>query len=102
MTYDEVDVEEASTLAAGGVPVLDVRDQHEREAYRVAGSLHIPLPELADRLAEVPEGRLLVVCAKGMRSALAAELLEGAGRAEVSSVAGGTDGWMAAGKPIER
>jgi rhodanese-related sulfurtransferase len=100
--YDEVGLDEAERLQAEGATVVDVRNPDERAAYRVRGSIHIPLAELADRAAEIPEGRVLTVCAKGLRSAMAASILEQAGRADVSSVAGGTDAWAAAGKPTDR
>ncbi|MHB8507692.1 MAG: rhodanese-like domain-containing protein [Candidatus Dormibacteria bacterium] len=102
LDYDEVDADEAELLQQGGAVILDVRNADERAAYRVAGSIHIPLPELAQRAAEVPEGRVLTVCAKGLRSAAAAAILEKNGRTDISSVAGGTDGWVAAGKPTDR
>ena len=98
---DEIDIEEASRLQAEGAVILDVRNDDERAERYVTGSIHIPLPQLAERLAEVPEGRVLTVCKMGARSAAAAELLEKqGGRTDVSSIAGGTDGWAAAGKPI--
>jgi rhodanese-related sulfurtransferase len=97
---DEIDLDEAARLQAEGAVILDVRNPDERAEKYVTGSIHIPLPELADRLAEVPEGRVLTVCKMGGRSAAAAEILEKAGRTGVSSIAGGTDAWAAAGKPI--
>jgi hydroxyacylglutathione hydrolase len=100
--YDEIDADEAERLQAEGAVILDVRNADERAAYRVAGSIHIPLPELAQRAGEVPEGRVMTVCAKGLRSAAAAAILEQSGRTDVSSIAGGTDGWVAAGKATDR
>jgi hydroxyacylglutathione hydrolase len=98
---DEIDIEEASRLQAEGAVILDVRNDDERAEKYVTGSIHIPLPELAGRLGEIPGGRILTICKMGGRSAAAAELLEKAGgRTEVSSIAGGTDAWAAAGKPI--
>jgi rhodanese-related sulfurtransferase len=101
--YDEVDIEEAARLQAEGAVVIDVRNHDERAERYVAGSIHIPLPELPNRLDEVPAGRVLTVCKLGARSAMAAEILEKfGGRDDVSSIAGGTDGWAAAGKPTAR
>jgi rhodanese-related sulfurtransferase len=100
---DEIDIEEAARLQAEGAVILDVRNHDERAEKYVTGSVHIPLPELEARLAEVPEGRILTVCKMGGRSAAAAELLEKlGGRTDVSSIAGGTDAWAVAGKPISR
>ncbi|MFE9695223.1 rhodanese-like domain-containing protein, partial [Micromonospora sp. NPDC005806] len=70
--------------------VLDVRNAGEREQGAVDGSLHIPLAELTRRLDEVPTDRPVVVhCAGGYRSSVAASLLRGAGRADVSDLLGG-------------
>lgn len=99
---DEIDIEEASRLQAEGAIILDVRNHDERAEKHVTGSIHIPLHQLAGRLAEVPDGRLLTVCKMGGRSAAAAALLEHGGRTDVSSIASGTDGWEAAGQPISR
>ncbi|MEU0688308.1 MBL fold metallo-hydrolase [Streptomyces uncialis] len=66
------------------VVVLDVRRDSERAAGYVAGSVHIPVHELRDRIAQVPPGVVWVHCAGGMRAAIAASLLDGAGRRVVA------------------
>jgi hydroxyacylglutathione hydrolase len=45
--------------------------------------VHIPLPELNDRLAEVPQGAVWVHCGSGYRATAAASLLARAGRTVV-------------------
>ena len=60
--------------------VLDVRRRLEYEAGHLAGSLHIPLHELSQRLSEIPAGDVWVHCQSGYRSAIAASLLARAGR----------------------
>ncbi|WBC16447.1 rhodanese-like domain-containing protein [Micromonospora sp. WMMA1998] len=75
--------------------VLDVRNAGEREQGAVDGSLHIPLAELTRRLDEVPADRPVVVhCAGGYRSSVAASLLRNAGRADVSDLLGGYGAWQ--------
>ncbi|GAA2080119.1 MBL fold metallo-hydrolase [Streptomyces albiaxialis] len=66
----------------GGAPpvVLDVRRDIERGEGWVRGSTHIPLHQLPQRLADVPEGTVWVHCAGGMRAAMAASFLDAAGR----------------------
>ncbi|MFJ9906648.1 rhodanese-like domain-containing protein [Streptomyces sp. NPDC101152] len=64
----------------GGVVVLDVRRASERTGGFVEGSVHIPIHTLPRRLDEVPEGEVWVHCAGGMRAAIAASLLDAAGR----------------------
>lgn len=59
--------------------VLDVRLGNEWRAEHIDGAVHIPLPELADRLAELPSGAIWVHCGSGYRAAVAAGLLEAAG-----------------------
>ncbi len=60
--------------------VLDVRRDDERRKGHLAGSIHLPLEELLERLHELPDRRLLVHCASGYRAAIAASLLDRAGR----------------------
>ncbi|MFC8672740.1 rhodanese-like domain-containing protein [Streptomyces griseorubiginosus] len=69
-------------LAGGSadVVVLDVRRASERAGGYVEGSVHIPVHTLHGRLGEVPEGQVWVHCAGGMRAAIAASLLDAAGR----------------------
>jgi rhodanese-related sulfurtransferase len=99
MDVPEVDIEAFAALHAQGVPVVDVREPHEYEEAHVPGARLIPLGEVPDRAAEVPEGQTVyVVCAMGGRSLRAAEHLAGLGR-DVVNVAGGTKGWIAAGHP---
>ncbi|MGW4499127.1 rhodanese-like domain-containing protein [Micromonospora sp. NPDC004336] len=75
--------------------VLDVRNAGEREQGAVDGSLHIPLAELTRRLDEVPTDRPIVVhCAGGYRSSVAASLLRNAGRTDVSDLLGGYGAWQ--------
>jgi len=63
-----------------GAVVLDVRRDDERATGHIPRSTHIPLHALADRLGDVPNGRLWVHCASGYRAGIAASLLDRAGR----------------------
>ena len=87
-----------AALAAGQPPVLlDVRNPGEVEAGAIEGSLRIPLAQLPGRLAEVPAGRPVVVhCAGGYRSSVAASLLRRAGWDDVSDLLGGYQAWRIA------
>ena len=61
---------------AEDVAVLDVRNTSEYESSHMPGAIHIPYTRLADRLGEVPQNRhLLIHCATGVRSAVAASLM---------------------------
>ncbi|MFD2767159.1 MBL fold metallo-hydrolase [Micromonospora eburnea] len=76
--------------------VLDVRNNSEREHGAINGSLHIPLAELTRRIDEVPTDRPIVVhCAGGYRSSVAASLLRNTGHPDVSDLLGGYNAWQA-------
>ncbi|MGC5054876.1 rhodanese-like domain-containing protein [Micromonospora sp. DT48] len=60
--------------------VLDVRLGNEWRDAHIAGAVHVPLPELPRRMADVPAGAVWVHCASGYRAALAASLLANADR----------------------
>lgn len=60
--------------------VLDVRMTNEWRAGHVEGAVHIPLPDLPRRLADVPAGAVWVHCGSGYRATAAASLLSNAGR----------------------
>ncbi|MFJ8160497.1 rhodanese-like domain-containing protein [Streptomyces sp. NPDC096136] len=69
---------------APGFVVLDVRRDAERREGHIEGSFHIPLHTLPRRLDGLPEGEVWVHCAGGMRAAIAASLLDAAGREVVA------------------
>ncbi|MGW3045275.1 MBL fold metallo-hydrolase [Kitasatospora sp. NPDC001159] len=84
------------TALAGDQPpvVLDVRNCSERAGGHIDGSLHIALGELPHRLDEIPTGRPLVLhCAGGHRSSIAASLLRHHGFEDVSDILGGYGAW---------
>lgn len=82
-----------------GVSVLDVREPVEWAHGHIDGSVHIPLMELVQRLAEVPAGRTVIVCKVGARSAQAAAYLSQQGY-DVANLDGGLIEWAGAGRPM--
>jgi hydroxyacylglutathione hydrolase len=97
-----VDARGAKRLAEDGAFLLDVREASEYEEGHAAGAVHIPYEQLSERIAEVPRARDIVVyCAAGVRSSLAASLLERAGLEPVN-LRGGFTSWEHAGLPTER
>ncbi len=66
------------------VVVLDVRRKLEWDESHLDRAVHIPLHELPARSTEVPPGEIWVHCHGGYRSAIAASLLDAAGRAVVA------------------
>jgi hydroxyacylglutathione hydrolase len=76
------------------VQVLDVRNAGELEAGMLPDARHIPLAELARRMDELdPATPVVVYCAGGWRSSVAASLLRARGFADVSDVLGGYTAW---------
>ena len=92
----------AGLLSASQPPlVIDVRAQREREQKRIEGSQSIPLNQLAANLNRLPKDRpLLVYCAGGYRSSIAASLLQVGGFETVSEISGGIAAWEAAKLPM--
>ena len=101
-TIDRVSPPLAAEQLASGEPLaVDVRSPRERNEKFVPGSVSIPLNHLAERLKELPKDRpLLVYCAGGYRSSIAASLLQRAGFTRVSEIAGGIAAWETASLPI--
>jgi hydroxyacylglutathione hydrolase len=87
----------AEQLASDDPPhVLDVRTEEEWQSGRIEGSQNIPLNHLLERLDEVPSDRPLVVhCATGYRSSIAASLLTRNGITDAADLVGGMDAWEA-------
>ena len=96
----EVDPLGARERLASGAVALDVREDGEWAAGRIAGALHIPMGELAARQAELPARPIVAVCRSGSRSAAVVEALVRAGY-EAENLAGGMKAWKAAGLPLE-
>ncbi len=92
----------ADRLQGSDAPLaLDVRGPGERAQSYVPGSVHVPLTQLAARMGELRRDRpMLVYCAAGYRSSIAASLLQREGFAAVSELAGGMAAWETAHLPV--
>lgn len=90
-------VELAAALERPDAPVvLDVRNPGELAAGAIFRARHVPLAELPRRIEEIPRDRPVVVyCAGGYRSSVAAGLLRRAGFPDVSDLLGGYGAWAA-------
>ena len=107
LTPDQV----AAEVAAGVALLVDVRDAPERGANGgIPGAIHASRgmlefyadPSSPYHKAEFDPGkRVILHCASGGRSALAAQTLKAMGYANVAHLDGGFKAWQAAGKPIE-
>lgn len=98
-------------LSRGGVQLLDIRDVRERrEIGWIRGAIHVPRGMIEfwlDPTSEYyrgkvdPEKRIVLYCAAGGRSALAADVLREMGFPNVAHLEAGCNGWVAAGLPVE-
>ena len=83
--------------------LVDVRETDEFRDARVDGAALIPMSAFAQRHAELPKDRpLLVMCAGGTRSAAATGFLLRSGWTDVANVEGGITAWQRAGLPVRR
>lgn len=104
-----VPLENANELAArmrsgAACLLVDVREADEVDAGMLPGARHVPrgfLELRIETLAAIDEP-IVLYCASGTRSLLAARTLLDMGFKRVSSLAEGIEGWKAAGLPVER
>ena len=76
---------------------VDIRNPGEVELGGIPGAVNIPLAQLRNRLDLLPTDKAIVVhCAGGWRSSVAASLLRASGFDDVSDLAGGYNAWVAA------
>jgi len=104
------DEELAAELGSDDVVLVDVREQSEREqSGAIPGAVHIPRgmlefradPTLPAHRNELdPASRLVLYCAVGGRSALAAAALRDMGFPDVAHLDGGFERWRQARRPV--
>ncbi|RNL81430.1 rhodanese-like domain-containing protein [Nocardioides marmorisolisilvae] len=83
-----------------GLFVVDVREPVEWAHGRIDGSVHIPMSQFVERIAEVPnDQQVLVVCKVGGRSAQVTQYLVQSGY-EAVNLDGGVLEWAAAGRAL--
>jgi hydroxyacylglutathione hydrolase len=100
---DRLSPQTAAERIAGANPplVTDVRTPRERAQKSITGSLLRPLNTLREGLPAVARDSAIIVhCAGGYRSSIAASLLQRDGFTNVSELAGGMTAWEAAGLPV--
>jgi rhodanese-related sulfurtransferase len=107
LTVDQVAVE----IEQGDALLVDLREPSERqEQGAIPGAVHAPRgmlefwadPTSAYHRTEFdPNRRVIVHCAGGGRSALAADTLQQMGYANVAHLDGGFNAWKTANRPVE-
>lgn len=104
--------EAAAAAMKDGAVLIDIRCQElRRETGVVPDSIHVPLSVLYWRVGQTgdhidprladPTGPLVLLCAHGYSSSLAAATLRDLGFDGATDVIGGFEGWQAAGLPVE-
>ncbi len=96
----EIGVAELAALLRDDIALIDVREPDEYVEARVPGAVLIPLATIPERIGELPDQHLYMICAMGGRSLKAAEYLTTHGWA-CTNVAGGTNEWVEAGYPYD-
>lgn len=92
-------------MRAGRCVLVDVREPDEFAKERIPGAQLLPLSRFDARQLAIPSGQALILhCRSGRRSADAASRCADLVRAgtAVLSLAGGIEGWKAAGLPTDR
>ena len=101
---DEIEItpqQAKELLEQGGAVLIDIREQYEWDAGRIAGARHIELERLAAQAATIDKDTAVIFqCRLGARSAMATQAFRGAGY-EAYSMAGGLQRWHAEGLPLE-
>jgi rhodanese-related sulfurtransferase len=101
------EVTPAEAMAARGsdanTVLIDVREDREWNLGHAAGSVHMSRGTIESKIdSAVPRNATVILyCASGNRSALAAESLTAMGYTNVSSMSGGFRGWVDAGGEVE-
>lgn len=93
-----IDTEQARTYLADksvdDVTILDVRQPAEYASGHIPGAVLAPLPEITDHMNRIDRKTpILVYCASGGRSRMAAQLLSGQGFGEIYNLSGGFNAW---------
>lgn len=108
---ENLDPDQVEAELAHGALLVDVRDAGERAQGAIPGSLHATrgmLEFYADPASPMhkpglePGRRVILHCASGGRSALAAMTLKQLGYGNVAHLDGGFKAWIAAGKPVAK
>jgi len=82
--------------------LVDVRQPGEWASGHPTTAIHIPLGEIANRMHEISRDKpVIVICASGNRSAMAATKLAKGGVQQVYNFSGGMGAWRSAGLPTQ-
>ncbi len=100
----EIALTQADEAIRNADVLVDVREADEYAAGHIPGAVHMSRGLLEFKMSGSPELaardlNIVLYCKTSGRAALAAVQLQAMGYLKVSSIAGGFDAWVAAGKP---
>jgi rhodanese-related sulfurtransferase len=101
----EIPVSEAEAAIREADVLIDVREESEFANGHLPGAIHASRGMLEFKLSGTPalasrDLKVVLYCKTSGRAALAAATMRDMGYLHVQSIAGGYDGWLAAGKPV--
>jgi rhodanese-related sulfurtransferase len=99
--FEEIQPEHVADWLRRGAAIVDVRETWEFRQGHVPGAENIPLGALVSRIGDL-RFPVVLVCASGNRSGMAAQYLSEQGHEGVANLAGGTLAWRERGLPIAR
>lgn len=101
LTEHELTPRRAAEVVAEGAQLVDVRRPYEWEAGHVAGARNVEMNDLSAAAESIERDRPVVLyCRRGNRSAMAADAFRSAGY-DAFHIAGGIEGWVEDGLPLE-
>jgi rhodanese-related sulfurtransferase len=103
----EISLDHAEQAILDADVLIDVREADEYAAGHIAGAIHVPRGLLEFKLGNTPELsardlKIVLYCKNSGRASLAACSLHDMGYLKVTSITGGIDAWIDAGKPIAK
>ncbi|AOW11894.1 sulfurtransferase [Hydrogenophaga crassostreae] len=103
----EIPVTEAEAAIRNADVLIDVREESEFGAGHLPGAIHASRGMLEFKLSGTPalaarDIKVVLYCKTSGRAALAAAAMKEMGYLNVTSIAGGFDAWVAAGKQIDK
>jgi rhodanese-related sulfurtransferase len=112
-SIDRLEPAAAAAEVESGAVIVDTRcAELRRDDGVIPGAVHVPLSVLYWRLDPAsgfedpaladPDRRVILMCAHGYSSSIAAATLRQLGFSRATDVIGGFEGWQAAGLPVER
>ncbi len=102
--FERIDAEQARRMVdEGAAQLIDVREPDEWEEVHAPQARHVPLQTFLSNPTQYvqPSDSVVFVCARGQRSAVAAEMASAVGVQNAYNLEGGMIDWQERGYPVE-